>query len=502
MRESPYHILIFSFCLGFATSALAQRLVIESPSQGPVTKVIYGKITEKSIFIFENEFPLIRDEAASKTVNAPIEYEANQAAKATSREPTATQGSRRTVLTSFVIPQDEVVRCMNSPRFMGFKSLVVALKEKINSVVINRGSDSGSCPDKIAATLSKTLPDLNIAVESSGDDGIKIYLGAVSVGNLTKPAALAASADTGEAPLLRSLADVVKWAHITVGEQNIIPEANGWFVIEVAKQMEYQVEMVVPGYKPLTSKVYALLVSADVSQVTKGQGYSTRSAEFNKPALAIKVTETPYLAKKTIIDGGLGGGYGFGREVPGEKKGQRTVALFGLERREWYDAFGCRAGLFYSRAPATVVPSTYTVRTSGFYDGSMLEDELFFRVGAGFEWFHAKLTEPKEKVITESDLPTANIPQQVLSPMFTLSMHTILFDRLIVSPSLVVTPLYIASIGFYTSKSPGLEVSAKVFKNWILALQVGTEVHRYPSQLGETRLLLDYGLLTLKRGVF
>ena len=131
-----------------------------------------------------------------------------------------------------------------------------------------------------------------------------------------------------------------------------------------------------------------------------------------------------------------------------------------------------------------------------------MEGDLFARLGAGLELFHAKLTQPKKKIITASDVPTANIPQQVLAPMLTFSMHTILFDRLIVSPSLVVTPLYIASIGLYTSSSPGLEISAKVVKNWIVALQLGTEVHRYPSQLGETRLQLDYGLLTFKRGVY
>jgi len=303
-------------------------------------------------------------------------------------------------------------------------------------------------------------------------------------------------------PPMRSVEDVLKWTSITIGDQKIIPDASGWFVMEVAQQVEYQVEVVARGYKALISTVYPVLVSAEMSNVTKGQGYSAGSAEFNKPKLGIKVTETPFLAKKTIIDGGLGGGYGFGREVPGEKKGQRTVAIAGLERREWYDSFGYRAGLLYSRAPATVVPSTYTVRASSFYDGSLMEDELFFRVGAGVELFHAKLTQPKEKIVTASELPTANIPQQVLSPMLTFSMHTVFLDRWIVSPSLVVTPLYIASIGFYTSKSPGLEVSTKFSKNWILSLQVGAEVHRYPSQLGETRLQLDYGLLTFKRGVF
>lgn len=502
MRGFPYKYLLLPICLGFTPSALAERLVIETPSQGPVTKVIYGKITEKSIFIFENDFPLIRNESVGNMVSVPVKDRAPASTDSTPLESPAPEAPRRSVLTSFAIPREEVGRCINSPRFIGFKSLAVALKDKINSVVINGGTDTGPCSDKIAAALAKTLPDLKISVESSGDDGIKINLSVVSAGNVTKPAAVASSADTAELPPMRSVEDVVKWTNITIGDQKVIPDPNGWFVAEVPQQMEYPVEIVVRGYKPLKTKVYALLVSADVAIVTKGQGYSARSAEFNKSKLSIKVTESPYLAKKTIIDGGLGGGYGFGREVPGEKKGQRTVAIFGLERREWYDAFGYRAGVFYSRAPATVVPATYTFRASGFYDGSLMEDDLFFRVGAGLELFHAKLTQPKEKVITASELPTENIPQQVLSPMLTLSMHTILFDRLIISPSLVVTPLYIGSIGFYTSKSPGLEVSAKVFKKWVLALQVGAEVHRYPSQLGETRLQLDYGLLTFKRGVF
>jgi hypothetical protein len=391
---------------------------------------------------------------------------------------------------------------VNSPRFVGFKNLAAALKDKINSVIIHSGADSGTCPDKMAAVLAKILPDVKVAVESSSDEQIKVDLGVVSVGKAAKAEDVASTSVALPPVTIRSVADVVKMTRIKIAEQVVAPDANGWFVAEIAQQMEYAVDVQVRGFKGINQKVYPSLIGTAVSPVARGNGYYGRSAEFNKPQLAVKIVETPYLAKKTTIDGGLGGGYGFGREVPGEKKGQRTVAGLGLERRDWYGSLGYRAGIFYSRAPATVVPSTYNIRASAFYDGELIEGDLFARAGLGLELFHAQLTKPKKKIITASDVPTANIPQQVLAPMLTFSMHTILFDRWIVSPSLVVTPLYISSIGLYTSTSPGLEISAKVFKTWIVALQLGTEVHRYPSQLGETRLQLDYSLLTFKRGVF
>ncbi len=513
MTKLASHLCLFMLWLACASNAMAQRLVIDSPSPGPVTRVIYGKLTENSVFIFEKEYPLLRDVSGAFVdipSDAPIASSGNNISSSTNASPAeaskqpilSIDGPRRTVLTSFTLPAEDMVRCANSPRFVGFKNLAAALKDKINSIVINSGVDNGPCSDKIAVILAKTLPDVKLLVESSSDEGIKIDLGVVSVGTAPKASDLAGNSETPPPAPFRSVADVIKMTQIKIGDQKITADANGWFVTEVPQQMEYSLEIFVRGYTPINQKVFALLLSAEVSPVSKGIGYYGRSAEFNKPQLAVKIIETPYLAKKITVDGGLGGGYGFGREVPGEKKGQRTVAGLGLERRDWYGALGYRGGIFYSRAPATVVPSTYTIRASTFYDGELMEGDLFARLGAGLELFHAKLTQPKKKIITASDVPTANIPQQVLAPMLTFSMHTVLFDRLIVSPSLVVTPLYIASIGLYTSSSPGLEISAKVFKNWIAALQLGTEVHRYPSQLGETRLQLDYGLLTFKRGVF
>jgi len=488
-----------AFLLFISTTAPAQRLIIESPSQGPITKIIYGKLTEKSVYIFEREFPLSRSDSRPENINNATEQKPEPAPDTPTGQTAAEEGLRRTVLMSFTIPEAELNRCMSSPRFIAFKNLALVLKNKINNIVINTGSDSAECSEKIAAVLIKAFSGINVSTENYSGNDIKIDLGVVSVSKPTKEPDIAKAEEPKQ---ILSLTDLLKFTKISIGDQKIIPDKTGWFVAEISDQVQYQVDVTVTGFNPVSTTVFPVLLSTDAAAVSKGNGYYARSAEFNKPMLKIKINETPYLAKKTTLDGGLGGGYGFGREVPGEKKGQRTVASLGLERREWHDAFGYRAGVFYSRAPATVVPSTYTIRVSGFYDGEILQDYLFARVGAGLELFHAKLTQPQKKIITESDVPTANIPQKVLSPMLTFSMHTILFDTVMISPSLVVTPLYIASIGLYTSTSPGLELSAKVFKIWIAALQFGTEVHRYPSQLGETRLQLDYGLLTLKKGVF
>jgi hypothetical protein len=510
VTEGPYlrwlkcSLLPLCLWLGLSTVVLGQRLVVESPSPGPLIRVIYGKITPKSVLIFEKEYPLIRDLAASRvlpSVNPSNDFSVPRNG-ATDQDQLLPR-TERTVLTSFALTPADMGQCLSSPRFVGFKNLALALKTKINSVVINSGGDSGPCADKIAGSLAKTLSDVKITVESFSDDGIKIELGVLSVGTVA-----AVASDVGEnlgettTGQVKTVGELIKMTRVMIGDQKITPDDQGWFVAELPQQAEYAVEVMVGGYQTVSHSVFASLVTMDVVPVSRGIGYYGRSAEFNRPRLAIKIVETPYLAKKTTIDGGLGGGYGFGREVPGEKKGQRTVAGVGIERRDWFGSMGYRGSLFYSRAPATVVPSTYTIRGSLFYDGEILEGDLFARAGLGLEMFHAKITQPKKKIVTAGDIPTSNIPQQVLAPMLTFSLHTIFFDRLIVSPSLVVTPLYIASVGLYTSTSPGLEFSAKVFKNWIAALQLGTEVHRYPSQLGETRLQLDYGLLTFKRGVF
>ena len=41
----------------------------------------------------------------------------------------------------------------------------------------------------------------------------------------------------------------------------------------------------------------------------------------------------------------------------------------------------------------------------------------------------------------------------------------------------------------------------KIKKDLFAMLSAGSEVHRFPSELGETKLQMDYLILTLKRGL-
>jgi hypothetical protein len=65
-----------------------------------------------------------------------------------------------------------------------------------------------------------------------------------------------------------------------------------------------------------------------------------------------------------------------------------------------------------------------------------------------------------------------------------------------------VTPLYVNGAGFYPSLSPHLELGYKLQKNAAIILAAGSEIHRFPSVVGETKLQLDYLLLNFKRGLF
>jgi hypothetical protein len=56
--------------------------------------------------------------------------------------------------------------------------------------------------------------------------------------------------------------------------------------------------------------------------------------------------------------------------------------------------------------------------------------------------------------------------------------------------------------GFYPSLSPHLELGYKLQKNAAIILAAGSEIHRFPSVVGETKLQLDYLLLNFKRGLF
>ena len=483
--------------------ALAQRLIIESATSGPAAKVIYGRVTDKSVAVFEANYPLEVSEPGSQPVAVAEQASAAQPPAPIDTAPETTIPAPKTTsqtLTSFTMSAAEIPSCMSSPRFKGFLQLATALKDKINDISIASESDSEECAGKITEKLKSILKSTQIESASGSSEGIRIEL------KVTQHSVAEAKQRAKEETLVPvalphyELPELLKNTKITVAGKTIAPNPDGYFVFELEDLAEQNLKVIVPGFKLLSIPASPVSVGTAAALVKRGQGYTVRMATFNNPKLNISISETPFLAKKTTIDGGFGGGLGYGRQVPGERRGQRMVALLGIERRGFIENFGARGGIFYTRAPSTVVPQTFTLRGLGFYDWSFLDDELTLRMGGGLEIFNAQIKYPEQAPGATS--PQVLIPQQISVPLVSFSMHSVLFKSVIISPVIQVTPLYVPSVGFYPAINPSLEIGAKAWKDYLVVLQLGSETHRFPSVAGETKLQLDYALITAKRGVF
>ena len=493
--------LILLACAVLSSAAMAQRLVIESPAQGPTTKVIYGHLTDKGAVIFEKNFPFEMLEMASQdeTTENPAEPAGSNGA-ADKKSPASSKAAGWTAVTSFKLSPDELSACVDHPRFRGLVSLMKILKDKVKDVIVSAGPDADACSEKVIKVLTAELKDAQVTQGNADVEGVRVELG---VANGVAPAPVVVVKPVVQAArkiTFESFAELIANTHIKIGDKQVLANENGYFVAEFEQAgTEVPIEIKVTDRKTISTKFYPVVVGTDAVSITNGQGYAARQATFGHEKLSITISETPFLAKKTTFDGGLGGGLGYGRQVPGEKPGQRMVAITGIERRQLYGEFGARAGLLYTRAAKTVVPQTFTFRAALFYDWALLDNDLTMRIGGGMEAFNAQI---KEAENAKPGQPSVLVPQQVSAPLVSLGIHTVLFDRVIFSPVLAVTPLYIASVGFYPSINPVFEFGVKVAGDWIVMVQTGSETHRFPSALGETKLRIDFTTLTLKTGLF
>lgn len=480
--------------------ALAQQLIIESPDQGPVLRVIYGKITATNLYIFENKIPL-ELEALGGQVSQKSTPGQSSGSDVTNA-PTVPSSQAGVALTSFFLSPEELIKCVRNPRFKGLLDLAKAMSTKIQSVVVGSHSEAEACAAEVARSLASVLKDAQITQLDTGVEGVSVQLGLTTQAVAVKaPPVLATEIVTPPEAEAEKFEEILKNSKINIGDQQVKPNAEGYFVAVLNDVSEVNLETYIPGRIAVQTNSKPILLSGTPYGVTNGEGYSLVVAQFSKPMLNVVIGETAFLAKKTTLDGGLGGGVGYGRQVPGERKGQRTVALIGLERREIFDQVGARAGAFYSRSPKTVVPQTLTVRASGFYDRKFFDDDLVLRVGAGMELFMAKIKHVKSAKAVDPNKPQVLIPEQVSAPLVSLAIYTVLFDWAIMTPSLVVTPLYVPSVGFYPSINPSIEVGVKIKKKWLVVAQAGSETHRFPSVYGETKLQLDFTSIALKIGL-
>jgi hypothetical protein len=467
------------------STCFAQRLVIETPSAGPVARIFYGQITLQDVILFEKKYPfeLDSDEIPNEQPVQPDSGESN--------------ATKPLTLATYYLKPDEIKRCVKSTRFKSFLTLAAALKGRINSAKIQIGNDTEECAELVKDELKKSLGDIRTVSESMYEEGIEIELSLISDPIKTKPKNTAAARVT--TPL--TLEQLLNNTQIKISGTQIKALANGWFVFEVADPSEQAIEIKSPGRKPLTIRSMPMLVSSEIKPVTGSTSYKARIAMFQKPKLTIYISETPLFTEKISIDGGAGGGLGYGRQVPGERQGERIVAMIGLEQREILRSFGVRASLFYTNAGRTVVPNTVTTRGLGFYDFDLYDDSWAVRATTGMEIFYSQITPPKNRS-QEDRNKSALIPSQVSSPIIGLSVHKLIRNKVTLGSSLFVTPLYVTEAGLYPSYSPQIELGYKFQKNLAAVLTAGSEVHRFPSVLGETKLQLDYLLLNFKRGLF
>lgn len=480
-------LALLLFLVPSQKTCFAQRLVIETPSSGPAVRVFYGHVTLQSVSLFEKEYAFELDDAE---ISNPIEEPSQSSSKAPSG------GPQLTIATYYLKP-DELKQCVKSSRFKGFLVLASAMKGRINSASLKIGPDADECAQYVKSELKKAVGDLRSSSQSMSDDGIEIELSLTSDPVKNKPTVTV----TAKTPTPVTIEQILSQTQVKIGGALVKVTANGWFVFEVVSTSEQTIEIKAPGRKPLTIRSMPTLLSSEKDPVTGSLRYKARMAIFHKPNLAIYISETPLFVEKTSIDGGAGGGLGYGRQVPGERRGERVASMIGIEQREIFEKFGVRASLFYTNAGQTVVPNTLTSRGLIFYDFDVDDDSYAIRAATGIEIFYSQITRPRNRS-KDDPIKSALIPSQVSSPILGTSIHKLIRNKFTIGSTIFVTPLYVNEAGFYPSISPQIEFGYKFQKSLSAVIAAGSEVHRFPSILGETKLQLDYLLFQFKRGLF
>jgi hypothetical protein len=490
----------FVFCTLFiCNEANAQRLTIEVKSSGPLTKVFYGKLNLNEFFIFEKKINL---EPEAESFRADNQVDNSELPIA----PKHDQSTSKTTLASIGISGNEVKKCMKNKRIIGFIMLANSLKRKVSSAKIFFGEAAESCAQELSAVLRREIGLQKIENNSWEDPGIKIEL-AIHTGS---PATREQSIVTEDRPTkaLKSedtppltLDEARRRTELTIDGKQVLFNAAGWFVTETDQNRAVSVELKVPGRKKIVISSFPVNIAQVARRIPNSVSYSSIVGIFSKKDLKIYISEIPFLAQKTSIDGGAGGGLGYGREIPGERRGERLVSMLGVEKRQIFKNFGLRGSLLYTNASKTVVPQTVTLRGSGFYDYSLQDVSSALRFAVGVEIFYSQIIDKRFSQNRSGFEGGALIPSQILAPLLSFSFHQVFRNSLLFAPVLHITPLFISSVGFYPSISPSVDLGYKVRENLFAMVTVGSEVHRFPSQIGETKLQMDYLALTLKRGL-
>jgi len=478
--------------LSMSDTSLAQRLMIETPSTGPSARFFYGQIGANEFRIFEKKIDLELDAEAQPS------DEQQDSNKLSPLDNPSSGSVSRTTVASMQIRAEDLNQCLKSARVSGFLALISTMKGKVNSAKILAGPDADSCAKRISQALERNIGPIAIANQSSFEPGIKVELALQST--VARPIEKPQANDKPPVNNL-TLDQIISLTRMTIDGKRVSFNDAGWFALEVQSTGESVIELKVPGRKKITINSFPITLTKAPRLIGSAGIYNSVLAVFSQKALKIYISDIPFLVQKTTIDGGAGGGLGYGREVPGERRGERLVSMLGIEKRQLWGQFGIRANLLYTNASKTVVPHTFTFRGTGFYDYDFEDESLVLRSSVGTELFHSSIKDKKNQQVIGSANKDILIPSQVLSPIIGLSLYKIFKNGILLTPAVHVAPLYISAVGFYPSVSPSLDVGYKIKKDLFATLSAGSEVHRFPSELGETKLQMDYLTLTFKRGL-
>lgn len=477
-------ILIF-FCLAIVClpkKTYAQRLQILLPRPpGTLVPVIYGHIGDQGLTVFEATYPL--PESVSL---APDTTTSASSSSSTTSGPKAPIGTR------FTLRRDELAACTDSPRVKGMLKIMTALNGKINAVNMEYGEEWAGCAQKIQRLLSKS--SYTVATQVNGDND-QLLLTATMTPSATPASQLNAETTTTVGSHTNALTQRVK---LFVNNQPLVPDAQGWFVY-VADQLSEQQMSLRSGNTVLWSQaVYPVPLDDKVFKTPLSSLYNERVAVFNQPALGVELVAVRPMEGKYVIDAGLGVGFGYGREIPGEERGKRYMTQVGLESQRVLGPFGVKVFGTYTYAKDSVVPWTVTGRALAFYDYSLWSGRILFRGGAGGEVFQTEIKHVSGVQTTDDVF----IPEQVAAPLTLVSFQSVLFDWLLLGAHWYYTPLYVIDVGkTYPSYNVIVEWGFKVPGNWLVSVATGSETHRYPGMKRDTKLNIDSSLLSIRKGL-
>jgi hypothetical protein len=459
-------LLFVGNCL-YASVVQAQRLVIGLKTPGSdYPKVIYGRLHEGKLYIYEEFW------SAGKSASTQVTSDSVQTRLA------------RELAAKFSFLESEHDVCVRSERYKALLALLKVLSRPVVGVDITSSEEWSACVSDIEASLAP----MPITSRSPSEAGLQLSFHWGSAKNSLVPGSAAVATSNFKLDLTM----------VRINEEPVIVGEDGFFIFILQTMDPAMVSLQLPDGQRIRREVRPVILTSKPIKVGGSTFYTERIASFGAQTETIALRPIPQLQGDHLVDLGLGGGLGYGREIPGEVRGGRFYTQLGYEQLldGALSRFGIKAWSSFSSANQSVVPYTLTGRLSAFYAGAAFGARLAWRFGLGGELFMTKL---KQGATDGSG--RAYIPEQVVAPLTWVSGELRITDWLYANANLAITPLYVAGSGFYPSLNPHFELAYKVNARWVIAAGTGSETHQYPSVLGDTKLQVDYSMISIRRAI-